>query len=100
MNVENKTKIKAPKDVIIGVKITEKSALKADKNIYTFNVAMDVTKNEVKKQIKKIYKVDPIKINIIKSKGKTVTVRGKKGVRKSTKKAMVYLKKSDKINIM
>ncbi len=97
---ETKTQIRVPKEIIIGVRMTEKSALMSDKNVYTFNVAIDATKNEIKKEIKRIYKVDAVKVNTVKSKGKNVFVRGRKGVKKDTKKAMVYLKDGDKINVM
>lgn len=99
-NKDVKININVPKDIIIGVRMTEKSAIMSDKNVYTFNVAIDATKSEVKKEIKRIYKVDPEKVNIIKSKGKNVVVRNRKGVKKDTKKAMVYLKPDDKINVM
>ena len=97
---EEKVQINVPKEIIVGPRITEKAALMSDKNVYTFNVAIDATKSEVKKEIKRIYKVNPEKVNMIKSKGKNVFVRGRKGTKKDTKKAMVYLKDGDKINVM
>jgi large subunit ribosomal protein L23 len=101
MTEENKKiNVTAPKEILIGVRMTEKSALMSDKNVYTFNVAIDATKSEVKKEIKRIYSVTPKKVNMIKSKGKNVVVRNRKGVKKDTKKAMVYLKDGDKINVM
>lgn len=100
MTEEKKIQINVPKEIILGARMTEKSALMSDKNVYTFDVAIDATKNEIKKEIKRIYKVDAEKINVIKSKGKATFVRGRHGKKKDTKKAMVYLKPTDKITIM
>jgi ribosomal protein L23 len=47
-----------------------------------------------------MYKVQPTKIAMTKIPGKSVFVRGKKGERSSGKKAYVYVKKGDKIEIV
>ncbi|MCX6755573.1 MAG: 50S ribosomal protein L23 [Candidatus Nomurabacteria bacterium] len=79
-------------------RITEKVALLAEKNIYTFEVSANATKNEIRKDIEAIYKIKPVKVNIVHIPKKTVIIRGKKGVKNGGKKAMVYLKKGDKID--
>lgn len=86
--------------VILGPRITEKAANAADANVYVFNISVDTTKSEVKKEIKRIYKVDPVKVNVVKNKGKKTFIRGKKGSKSDFKKAYVYLKEGDKINII
>lgn len=86
--------------IIKGARLTEKSALFADKGAYTFNVLPSANKIEIKKAIKKIYNVTPVKISILKMKPKNVFIRGKKGVKQGGKKAVVYLKEGDKIEFV
>lgn len=84
--------------VIKGPKITEKAGIKAEsQNVYTFEVTKEATKKSVAKAIKDIYKVTPIKVNITKLPAKNVLRRGKKGRTQAIKKALVFLKKGDKI---
>lgn len=81
-------------------RITEKASFAAEQNVYTFNVSKDATKNEVKKAIFSLYKVNPVKVNVLAFPAKQVFVRGKKGVKQGGKKAFVYLKKGDKIEFI
>lgn len=83
--------------VIKGPRVTEKAALASSNGVYTFNVAKNATKNEVKKAIQALYKVTPVKVGITLVKEKKVFVRGNRGVKQGGKKAVVYLKKGDKI---
>ena len=83
--------------LIIGPRMTEKSAINAEKNIYTFNVKNGAGKNEIKKAIKHIYGVMPVRVAVTKIAKKTVTRRGITSVKQGGKKAVVYLKKGDKI---
>ncbi len=85
--------------LIKGARITEKAALGAEKNTYTFNVRDEATKNEIKKAIKHIYGVTPERVSTTKIADKKVVRRGRIGVKKGGKKAVVYLKKGDKISI-
>jgi len=86
--------------LIKGTRITEKASIAADGGRYTFNVENNATKNEIKKAIKMLYKVEPVKITITKIAKKIVTRRGVKGVKSGGKKAVVYLKKGDKIEFV
>lgn len=85
--------------LIKGVRVTEKAALAAEKGAYTFNVEDNANKNEIKKAIKLIYGVMPERVAIIQIKEKKVVRRGKIGTKKGGKKAVVFLKKGDKITI-
>ena len=85
--------------LIKGVRVTEKAALAAEKGAYTFNVEDNANKNEIKKAIKLIYGVTPERVSIIQITSKKVVRRGKIGTKKGGKKAVVYLKKGDKITI-
>ena len=57
------------------------------------------TKHTIEKEIKTLYKVNPTKIRIVNLPAKKVFVRGKVGNVSGIKKALVYLKKGDKINL-
>jgi len=80
-------------------RITEKATMHAEGNVYTFDVSPFATKPEIGKAIQALYKVTQKKINVITIRAKKVFVRGKKGKKSGGKKAMVYLKKGEKIEI-
>ncbi|MFA6514656.1 MAG: 50S ribosomal protein L23 [Candidatus Paceibacterota bacterium] len=83
--------------LIKGPRITEKSAIDAERGVYTFNVAQTANKNELKKAIKFVYGVTPERISVTTIAKKTVTRRGIVSVKQGGKKAVVHLKKGDKI---
>ncbi len=86
---------------ILRPRITEKSGtISENSNIYTFEVAKNSTKHSIANEIKTLYKVTPTKVAIINLPARKVFVRGKKGTQSSVKKAMVYLKKGDKIDFV
>ena len=86
--------------VIAKPRITEKATQVAEGNVYTFTVLRKATKTQVKEAIVKLYKVTPRKINIVNVKQKQVFVRGKFGTQAGSRKAYVFLKKGDKIELM
>ena len=98
--VEDVSKKAKTHPLIKGPRITEKAALGAEKGIYTFNVGVNANKSEVKKAIKLIYGVLPERVSIIQIKEKKVLRRGIIGSKKGGKKAVVYLKKGDKITFV
>ena len=80
--------------------ITEKAGVQNESaNIYTFLVTKDSTKHTIAKAIEALYKVTPTKVNIVNLPAKRVFVRGKRGTQSAIKKALVFLKKGDKIEI-
>ncbi len=83
--------------LIKGPRITEKSALDAERGAYTFNVMPNANKNEIKKAIKILYGVTPVKVSITQITSKVVMRRNILGVKGGGKKAVVHLKKGDKI---
>ncbi len=83
--------------LIKGVRITEKSALDAERGAYTFNVMPEANKSEIKKAIKLLYGVTPVKISVTQIKEKVILRRGKLGTKQGGKKMVVHLKKGDKI---
>jgi len=79
--------------------ITEKAARLGEAGQYVFSVKGGATKNEIKKTIKDMYKVEVEKVNIINTSGKTRRYRGQKKQGTGFKKAIVILKKGQKINL-
>ena len=79
--------------------ITEKATTLAENNAYVFEVAHTANKSEIIKTLKKMYNVVPRKVNIVNISGKRTFVRGVAGKSTGIKKAMVYLKKGDTINL-
>lgn len=87
-------------EIIKNPRITEKASLTAEQNVYIFDVLKSANKTEVKKAINAIYKVNPIKVNILAVPRKKINTRGKEGMKGGGKKALVYLKKGDKIEFV
>ena len=82
-------------------RITEKSGIQSEMlGVYTFEVTAEANKKNITKAIKEIYKVTPVKVNITHLPAKKVFSRGKVGMRSGVKKAVVYLKKGDKIEFV
>jgi len=91
------TKKEKTHPLIKGARITEKSAINAEKGVYTFNVKPEANKNEIKKAIKLVYGVTPMRVSVTQIAKKTVTRRGIVSTKQGGKKAVVHLKKGDKI---
>ncbi|OIO29736.1 50S ribosomal protein L23 [Candidatus Nomurabacteria bacterium CG_4_10_14_0_2_um_filter_30_12] len=92
--------MKTNKSPIKNGRVTEKASNVFEQNIYTFNVDVSANKKEIKKAIFSLYKVKPTKVNILSIPYKNIISKGKKGVRGGGKKAVVYLKKEDKIEFI
>ena len=86
--------------IIKNPRITEKASFNAEQNVYTFDVTENANKTEIKKAIFSLYKFHPVKVNILRVQDKQVMSKGKKGVKSGGKKALVYLKKEDKIEFI
>ncbi len=85
---------------IIKPRTTEKAIVATDKNKYVFNVEKGANKDNLAQEIKLKYKVTPLKINIVNTPAHTVMRRGRPGTVAGFKKAIITLKKGDKIDIM
>ena len=86
--------------IIKNPRVTEKASFAYEQNVYTFNVATSANKTEIKKAIFTLYKVKPLKVNVLPVTKKQVFSRGKRGTKGGGKKVLVYLKKGDKIEII
>ncbi|MEN9649222.1 MAG: ribosomal subunit protein large subunit ribosomal protein [Candidatus Parcubacteria bacterium] len=85
--------------VIKNPRITEKATVSAEKNQFVFEVSPEATKASVAAAVKQLYKVTPVKVNIVRLPAKKVFVRGRAGTKSAIKKAYVFLKKGDKIEL-
>lgn len=88
------------KNPIKNPRITEKASNLTAGNTYTFDVARDANKTEVKKAVFQIYKVRPVRVNILNFPRKNIMLRGKPGIRGGGKKAVVYLKPGEEIKFV
>ena len=86
--------------IIKNGRITEKASFMQEQNVYTFDVSSSANKTEIKKVIFTLYKVKPVRVNILPVPYKQTFSKGKKGMRCGGKKALVYLKKGDKIEFV
>ena len=66
---------------------------------YVFMVEPRATKNEVKKAIKAMYKVDVVAVNTVTKPGKARRFRNQRTMQSGYKKAIVTLKKGQKIDV-
>ena len=79
--------------------ITEKATMQSEKSVYVFEVQKLANKHSIAKAVKEIYKVNPVKVTTVTIPQKQVVVRGKRGKKAGYKKAYVFLKKGEKIEI-
>lgn len=81
--------------------LTEKSMKLAKDGYFTFLVDKDARKEDIVKCVKALFGVDPVSIKVANYKGEVKLQRNRKGYTKTAgyKKAMVQLKKGQKIDI-
>ncbi len=86
-------------NVIIAPVITEKSAIQKENNVYTFKVAKDANKIQIKKAIEEAFGVKVTKVNTLNTKSKSKRVGRYTGKTQAYKKAFVTLKDGDSIEL-
>ena len=79
--------------------ITEKATILSEQNKTVFKVHEKANKTIIKKNIEKLFKVNVVKINIIKQKTTLKMRQGKKSYKKGYKKAIITLKKGQSIDL-
>ena len=81
--------------------ISEKSMDQTQRGRYTFRVATDANKLQIKQAIEELFKVDVVTVNVLNTKAKEKTrgrrQRGQKGWTKPWKKAVVTIAAGQKI---
>lgn len=93
---------KGPSRILKTPRITEKAAYATEKGMYVFEVTQDATKRDVVAAVKAVYNVTPRKVNVVvKQPRKFVSrFRGRSGTKSGMKKAYVFLKKGEKIDVL
>lgn len=86
--------------IIVRPRVTEKATMLAEANVYAFEVSPRANATKVKQAVRALYKVEPVKVAMIKIPRKKVLVRGKIGMHKPVYKAYVYLKKGDQLKLV
>lgn len=80
--------------------ISEKAAKLSENNGIVFEVAVSATKEDVAHAVQAIYNVKPTKVNIVVTKGKVKTFRGRStGTQRTVKKAYVSLPADAKLDL-
>jgi len=90
-----------PRDIIVRPVVSEKSYASFDEGVYTFVVAPDANKIEIRKAIESIFNVRVTNVNTINRKGKRKRNRrsGTWSARPDQRRALVSLAEGDRIEI-
>lgn len=93
---------KGPGRILLTPRITEKAAYMTVQNAYVFEVATDSTKRDVIAAVKALYGITPVKVNMVIKKPRKYVARfrNRRGTKSGMKKAYVFLKKGEKIDLM
>jgi large subunit ribosomal protein L23 len=78
-------------DIIVKPIMTEKSYANIAQGKYTFEVAVDATKVEIKKAVEELFNVKVLKVNTLRYDGKKKRVGVHQGLTKAWKKAIVAI---------
>lgn len=92
---------KDPRDIVLRPVVSEKSYALLDRNVYTFVVAPDANKIEIKQAVEEIFNVKVTKISTLIRKGKRKRNRRTNtvGQRSDIKRAIVSIAPDDRIDI-
>ena len=92
-------KIRDHRDVILRPVVSEKSYNLLDDGKYTFVVAPDANKTEIKIAVEKVFGVKVTAVNTINRQGKSRRLRYGTGKRPDTKRAIVTVAEGQRIDI-
>jgi len=92
-------RVAAPKRLLLGAHVSEKAAGVESKGRYTFKVALNATKIEIKQEIKAHYGVLPTDVRVMNIEGKRKRFGKSQGKRSDWKKAIVTLPEGKSIDI-
>ena len=93
------SKIADPRDVLIKPVISEKSYRLVDDGKYTFLVAPDANKTQIRQAVEHVFRVKVTGVNTINRPGKRRRTRYGWGKRPDTKRAIVSLAEGDRIDV-
>ena len=92
-------KIRNPRDILLAPVVSEKSYGLLDENKYTFLVAPEANKTEIKIAVETIFKVQVTNVNTLNRPGKKRRTRYGFGKRPDTKRAIVAVAPGERIDI-
>jgi large subunit ribosomal protein L23 len=84
------------RDILLAPVISEKSYGLLEENKYTFLVAPDANKTQIKIAVEKVFGVKVLSVNTINRQGKRKRTKAGYGKRKDTKRAIVTLSAESK----
>ena len=87
------------RDVLLAPVVSEKSYGLLDENKYTFLVARDANKTEIKIAVEKVFGVKVVSVNTLNREGKRKRTRFGYGQRAGSKRAIVSVAAGDRIDI-
>ena len=90
-------KFKDHRDILLAPVVSEKSYGLLDENKYTFLVAPDANKTEIKIAVEKVFDVKVTSVNTINRQGKVRRTRFGLGKRADTKRAIVTVAEGKRI---
>jgi large subunit ribosomal protein L23 len=85
--------------LLVAPRVSEKAAVLSSKGTYVFNVPLSANKIEVRKAVEALYKVHVSDVRMVRGKGKVVRRGRVAGSRNDWKKALVTLKKGEKLDL-
>lgn len=83
-------------DILVGPRVSEKSAKLAGMNKFVFKVKPSANKLQIKKALEAFYGVKIASVNVVRNEGKGRTYGGRVGKTSDFKKAIVTLTKDSK----
>ena len=92
-------RIADPRDILIAPVVSEKSYGLLDENKYTFIVAPNANKTEIKIAVEKVFGVTVLSVNTANRQGKRIRTRNGFGRRAATKRAIVSVAPGERIDI-
>jgi large subunit ribosomal protein L23 len=91
--------MKDHREVLLAPVVSEKSYSLLDENKYTFIVAPDANKTEIKIAVEKVFGVKVVSVNTMNRQGKNKKTRFGDGKRKDSKRAIVQVAAGSRIDI-
>ena len=93
------SRIYNPRDILLRPVVSEKSYGLLDEGKYTFVVAPQANKTQIKQAVEEVFRVKVTGVNTLNRQGKRRRTRFGWGKRSDTKRAIVTLAEGDRIDI-
>jgi len=87
------------RDILLAPVVSEKAYGLLDENKYTFLVAPDANKTQIKIAVETVFGVKVVSVNTMNRQGKNKRTRFGNGKRKDTKRAIVQVAAGDRIDL-